>query len=185
MMQQATQVIETHRLILRPFKISDSHEAWANWASDPKIQAEYGEPVYSTIGEVTQLLANWIDQYGNTDFFRWAIIEKQSQKNIGQIAFCKVYNDCHTAEMEYCIGEKYWGAGYAGEALKGIIDYTFLNTGFVKLEAYHRKDNIKSGRVLEKSDMKIVDNVERFIRNDQLPQGEICYAIIKDNYCAK
>ena len=184
-MQQATQVIETHRLILRPFKISDCVEAWDNWASNPKIQAEYGEPIYSTIAEVAQLLTNWINQYKNIDFFRWAIIEKQSHKNIGQIAFCKVFNDRQTAEIEYCIGERYWGVGFAGEALKGIIDYAFLNTEFVKLEAFHRKDNIKSGRVLEKSDMEIVDNIERFKRNNQLPVGEVCYAIIKDNNCTK
>lgn len=185
MQHRATQIIYTPRLILRPFVMSDCDDVLDNWASNHKVQAEYGEPIYSTRGEVMRLLANWINQYENDDFYRWAIIEKQSKQNIGQIAFCKVYIDCQTAEIEYCIGENYWGYGYAGEALKGIIDYAFANTEFIKLEAFHRAENIKSGRVLEKSRMKIVDSVERFKRNNQSPHGEVCYAIHKDHYCIK
>lgn len=74
----------------------------------------------------------------------------------------------------------FWGKGYAGEALKGLIDYTFNNTDFVKLEAYHRIENVKSGRVLEKSPMHITDNVERFIRENEKPVGEVCYRIVSD-----
>ena len=73
------------------------------------------------------------------DFYRWAIIEKKSMENIGQIAFCRVYSECNTAEIEYCIGENFWGNGYANEALAAVIDFTFKNTGFHKLEAYHRE----------------------------------------------
>ncbi len=57
------------------------------------------------------------------------------------------------------------------------MPYTFSNTDFTKLEAYHRIENTKSGRVLEKSAMEITDNVERFRRENQLPHGEICYCI--------
>lgn len=102
---------------------------------------------------------------------------KIQQKNIGQIAFCKVYSDCYTAEIEYCIGQHFWGNGYAGEALNALIEYTFKNTDFTKLEAYHRTENIKSGKVLEKSAMHITDTVERFIRENTLPYGEVCYCI--------
>jgi ribosomal-protein-alanine N-acetyltransferase len=70
MQHSSTQPIETSRLILIPFEISDCDDALANWASNKKIQAEYGEPVYSTIDEVKQLIENWIKQYENIDFFR-------------------------------------------------------------------------------------------------------------------
>lgn len=96
--------------------------------------------------------------------------------------FCRVYSDCQTAEIEYCIGESFWGNGYAIEALSALIDYTFHNTDFVKLEAYHRAENSKSGRVLEKSAMHITDNVERFARENSLPHGEVCYCIEKDTF---
>lgn len=51
-----------------------------------------------------------------------------------------------------------------------------------KLEAYHRCENTKSGRVLEKSVMRRADTVERFLRAQESPEGEVCYYIEKEAY---
>lgn len=185
MKHSGTQKIETLRLLLRPFVINDCGDAFKNWASNPKIQTEYGEPIYTNMQEVAKLLKNWVDSYNNENFYRWAIIEKATNQNIGQIAFCKVFSDCYTAEIEYCIGESFWGNGYAGEALSAVIDFSFNNTDFLKLEAFHRIENEKSGRVLEKSNMRLTDNVERFKRENNLPHGEMCYAITRKDHPTK
>lgn len=63
-----------------------------------------------------------------------------------------------------------------------LLVFSFKNTEFIKLEAYHRIENVKSGRVLEKSIMHITDTVERFIREKSLPHGEVCYCITNDIY---
>lgn len=176
-----TQPIETERLILRAFTENDCYDMVKNWIANPKVQLEYGEPIYTDITEVKELLRKWESGYANSDFYRWAIIEKKSSQNIGQIAFCRVYSDCRTAETEYCIGEKFWGNGYANEALSAVIDFIFNNTDFERLEAYHRKENVKSGRVLEKSGMHIGETIQRFIRENISPDGEICYYILREN----
>lgn len=163
----------------RPFRYSDADDMLRNWAADPDIQTEYGEPVYTDIAQVNELLDQYISPAGEKSRYRWAIIEKASGENIGQIAFCKIWEDCLTAEVEYCIGKRFWGRGYAGEALSALIGYTFSNTPIEKLEAYHRAENTKSGRVLEKSDMHITKTVQRFVREGILPEGEICYCIEK------
>ena len=177
-----TKTIETARLICRQFVYEDYEDMFRNWAANPHIQSEYGEPVYTTVKQVKELLERYIKGYQNSDFYRWAIVEKSSKENIGQIAFCRVYSECQTAEIEYCIGESFWGNGYAGEALSGVIDFTFRNTGFMKLEAYHRSENVKSGYVLEKSLMHITDTVQRFVRAKIMPDGEVCYCIEKNTY---
>ncbi|MBP1546270.1 MAG: GNAT family N-acetyltransferase [Oscillospiraceae bacterium] len=175
-----TQRFETARLVCRRFVYDDCNDMLTNWASDPDVQSEYGEPVYENVSQVKELLNRYIDGYQRQDYYRWAIIEKCSNSNIGQIAFCRVYSDCETAEIEYCIGKRFWGKGYAGEALAGLIDLAFHNMDFNKLEAYHRSENIRSGRVLEKSPMHITDNVERFLRNGSVSVGEVCYSIERD-----
>ncbi|MDO4862926.1 MAG: GNAT family N-acetyltransferase [Ruminococcus sp.] len=180
MKHTGTVTIESERLILRRFEESDGADMLANWIAEPQVQLEYGEPVYTDAEQVGALLAEWISAYERPDFYRWAIIEKASGSCIGQIAFCRVYDDIATAEIEYCIGSAFWGRGCAGEALSAVIAYTFANTGFVRLEAYHRAENAKSGRVLEKSSMRVTDNVERFRRAGELPAGEVCYCITKD-----
>lgn len=177
-----TKAFETQRLLCRPFIPEDAADMLRNWAADPCIQLEYGEPVYDTISKVNGLLAQYLVNDQKPDNYRWAIVEKSSGKNIGQIAFCRVYTDCQTAEIEYCIGRQFWGNGYAGEALAGLIDFTFQDTEFQKLEAYHRCENTKSGRVLEKSVMHRADTVERFLRAQESPEGEVCYCIEKEVY---
>ena len=182
MIHTGTKTFESERLICRRFEEKDFFDMHKNWASNPKIQCEYGEPVYPTEEDVKGLLKKYLESYKNQDFYRWAIVEKASGQNIGQIAFCRVYSDCATAEIEYCIGEPFWGKGYAGEALSALVDFTFRNTSFAKLEAYHRNANAKSGRVLEKSRMYKTDNVERFRREGKEAVGETCYCIERSEW---
>lgn len=179
MEHSGTLSFETDRLSCRRFEEGDWQDMFKNWAADPDIQLEYGEPVYETAEAVRGLLAEYIRGYERPDHYRWAIIEKESGENIGQIAFCRVWSDCRTAEIEYCIGRRFWGKGYAGEALSGVIGHTFGSTGFKRLEAYHRMENVKSGRVLQKSEMVLTDTVQRFVRENIFPEGEVCYAIVK------
>ncbi len=174
-----TQPFQTPRLLCRPFVSEDWQDMFDLWISDPAVQSEYGEPAYPTPDAVKALLAEWLCKYQAPDFYRWAIVEKTTGKNIGQIAFCKVYSALQTAEIEYALGQAFWGKGYAAEALNALIDFIFQQGDFVKLEAYHRAENTRSGRVLEKSVMQITDTIERFRREGILPHGEVCYCITK------
>ena len=172
-----TQMIETKLLLLRPFQMTDAVDLLELWIADPAVQSEYGEPVYETPDTVESLLNKWIAGYESPAFYRWAMIERESGRCVGQIAFCRVYEDCKAAEIEYCVGSSRWGRGYAGEALQAVIDHIFANTDFAWLEAYHREENEKSCRVLQKSSMTVTDNVERFRRAGEEPVGEVCYRI--------
>jgi ribosomal-protein-alanine N-acetyltransferase len=137
-----------------------------NWIADPDVQCEYGEPVYTTEQAVVKLLNTWKHQY------RWAIVLKETSENIGHVSFCRLYEDIATAEIEYCIGKTFWGRGIAAEAVRAFIRHTFQNTSIAKIEAFHRRENPNSGRVLQKSDMLRVDNVVRFRQRSDvvLPQ---------------
>lgn len=179
MKHTGTHTITTERLILRRFSPDDAADMLRNWAADPRVQPEYGEPVYDTPEAVSGLLQQYLAGYARQDFYRWAIVLRENGQNIGQIAFCKVWDDCSTAEIEYCIGADFWGRGYAGEALAAVIEQTFSQTEFTRLEAYHRAANPKSGRVLQKSAMQRTETVERFRRAGETPDGEICYSIEK------
>lgn len=176
--------IESERLILRKFEYSDIPHMIKNWIANPVVQNEYGEPAYKTFDEVHELINKWMENYNNNDFYRWAIILKENNEKIGQIAFCKVYTEIETAEIEYCIGENYTGKGYATEALNTVIDFSFKKPKFYKLEAFHRIANSRSGRVLQKTIMKEVETVRRFQIENTKPDDDICYGIISDDYNA-
>ncbi|MGN0643313.1 MAG: GNAT family N-acetyltransferase, partial [Huintestinicola sp.] len=145
-----TETIETERLLLRKFSFADSSDMLRNWAGDEKVQRSYCEPVYSTESEVNGLLEKYISSYSSMDYYRWAVIEKQSGSCIGQIAFFLVDRKNHFAEIEYCIGEAFQRCGYATEAAKAVIGFGFERADFHKLQICHRSNNLPSKRVIEK-----------------------------------
>lgn len=166
--------IGTNRLTLRKFRYDDIDSMLKNWIADPIIQKGYGEPVYETKESVKNLINVW-----NEQLFRFAIILNENMECIGQVSFCRIYSDEKTGEIEYCIGQKYWGNGYATEAVITFIDFVFNNSELEKIEAFHRVDNPVSGKVLQKAGMIIVPNIIRFETEGKIPEKEICYAIIK------
>lgn len=56
-----------------------------------------------------------------------------------------------TAEIGYWLGERFWGQGFATEALRRFSDYAFERFSFERLEGWVFATNPSSGRVLEKA----------------------------------
>ena len=145
-----TNTIITERLILRRFIYEDADDMLKIWVSKPEIQYMYSEPVYTTKDEVNELLNKYISAYSQNDTYRWAIIERKSNKCIGQIAFFLVDTKNHFAEIEYCIGPDYQKKGYMTEALKEIIKYGFDKIKLHKIQISTKENNMPSKRVIEK-----------------------------------
>jgi ribosomal-protein-alanine N-acetyltransferase len=177
-----TQCIETDRLILRKFKSIDAEDMIKNWISHPVVQNNYGEPIYTTTEEVSKVLENWISSYSNLEFYRWAIILKETNINIGQIAFYKVDSNNQNLDVEYCIGESYWGKGYATEALKAVMKYGFEKMYYNRIQAFHRRQNPSSGQVLIKSGMQYEGTLRQYLLHNDSFDDCIMYAALKEEY---
>jgi ribosomal-protein-alanine N-acetyltransferase len=145
-----TEEIETDRLLLRPFRHDDGDDMLRYWASDPEVQLLYMEPTYSTKSEVAELLDGYISSYQNTDYYRWAIIEKGSNVCIGQTAIFLVDSKNNFGEIEYCIGKEFQRKGYCSEAVRALIDYAFLKANFHKIQVCHTESNLASRGVIQK-----------------------------------
>ena len=169
------EIIETERLLLRKFAINDVGDMLKNWISDKDVQSRYGEPIFTDTQSVVNLLDKWSLQY------RFAIILRDTNENIGHVSFCRYYENEYTAEIEYCVGKAFCNKGFITEAIKAFIEYTFDNTPVTKLEAFHRIENPASGKVLQNAGMKPVANVLRFAELKKAPVGDICYAIKKSS----
>jgi RimJ/RimL family protein N-acetyltransferase len=136
-------VLETKRLALRAPQLEDAKTV-AMLANDRRIAentARIPHPYREADAETSFASAN--TPAGDALF----LITHRDGTIIGA---CGLMLQNETPELGYWLGVPYWGAGYATEALHGLIDYTFTDLGHAALQAGARVTNPASRRVLEK-----------------------------------
>ena len=67
---------------------------------------------------------------------------------IGACGFTQL--DRHPPEIGYWLGVKFWGKGYATEAVRAVIDHAFTDLDCEAIQSAARVTNPASRRVLEK-----------------------------------
>ncbi|MDO5717801.1 MAG: GNAT family protein [Tissierellia bacterium] len=147
-----TKKLETDRLILRRFKMTDSKEVFENWASDDRITEYLTWEAHKSENITKQLLSIWTNKYKNKDFYQWAIVLKEIDEIIGSINV-EIDNLPQKARIGYCIAYDYWGNGYTTEALRRVIKFLFEQVNVNKIETKHSVLNPASGKVMEKAGM--------------------------------
>ncbi len=149
---QGTQTIETKRLTLRRFALSDGPLMFKNWASDEVITRYMRWEPHDSVETTIAILTDWMNGYDSDKTYHWAICLKDGEP-IGSIAVLKIEDGDGCGEIGYCIGQAFWGNGYTTEAVAAVIDYMFASVGMERIEAYHAVNNPASGRVMEKAGM--------------------------------
>lgn len=177
-----TDTITTERLILRRFEYTDDEAMLKNWVADEKVQSMYSEPVYSTKEAVRELLDKYIGSYDRDDYYRWAIIEKESGECIGQIAYFLVDSKNHFAEIEYCIGSCFQRRGYATEATKAVISYGFDRIKLHKVQICTKTINAPSKRVIEKCGFTYEGTLRDYFYMNGEYVGRLYFSMLKSEY---
>ena len=184
MNHKGTKTIETSRLILRKFKITDAENMYKNWATDPMVTKYVTWDPHKDISETKELLTMWVKESEELDKYKWVIELKETKEVIGGIDLAHVRTKDEIGEIGYCLSANYWNKGYMSEALLAIMEYLFNECNFYILEAKHIKENIGSGKVMQKCHMKYDGRLrERFyIPEDNARCDLEVYSLTKDEY---
>lgn len=150
-----TVTLETDRLILRRFTAEDAEEMFRNWASNPHVTRCLTWTPHADVAETRRVLARWAQEYGHKDFYEWAVVPKDLGVPIGSIGLAYCPEDPHSCEAGYCLGEPWWGRGYASEALRAVLDFALNVVGYRSVTAKHAMENPASGRVMQKAGMSM------------------------------
>lgn len=173
-----TRYIETERLILRWFELSDAQAMFDNWASDDEVTKYLTWPTHSDVSVTGQLLEDWTAQYAKDDCYRWAIVLKENgPQPIGSIDACHWHEDGEVPEIGYCMGKHWWHRGVMTEALGAVIDFLFGQVGVQRIVARHDVNNPHSGGVMRKCGMRFEGIREKLGQNNQGVCDMACYAI--------
>ena len=181
MNKAGTQRIETHRLILRPFRIEDAEDMFENWASDPEVTRFLTWPAHTGVEVSRMLLNDWIPRYADGGYFNWAIEWKENGRVIGNISVVRFIEELETADIGYCMSRAYWGRGIMPEALRAVTDFLFDTVGVNRITACHDLNNPKSGRVMRKAGMKFEGILRGAGKNNQGICDEVRYGLLRSD----
>ena len=177
-----TALLETERLVLRPFAVSDAAAMYRNWASDPEVTKFLTWPVHESPEATAELLTDWVKQYKTPEYYQWAIVLKEIDQPIGSISVVSINNDVCSAEIGYCIGTKWWHQGITTEALGAVIDYLIRQVGMLRVEARHEVANPNSGAVMKKCGMVYEGTLRQSSRSNQGIADTCVYSILARDY---
>ena len=176
--------LETPRLILRPFCVSDAEAMFRNWAADPLVTKYLTWEPHKKINTVRALLARWEEAAKDPSDYHWAIVSKERGEAIGDLSVVHKDERCGVAELGYCLSRAEWGKGLMTEAVSEVLRYLFEDAGFYRVYALHAVGNAASGRVMEKCGMR-TEGIFRghYVLLSTGDRADICVkAVLRDEY---
>ncbi len=179
---KGTNIIETERLILRPFRSEDAPIMFRNWAGDREVPKYLTWNVHRSVADTECVVNMWVAQYNDMSTYNWVIVLKEIGEPIGGISVARIYENIDGAEIGYCIGKPWWSKGIMTEAFSAVIPYLF-EVGFNRIDAAHAVKNPASGRVMEKCGLKYEGTFRQSFRSTA---GELLdlsfYSILREDF---
>ncbi|MBU6297587.1 MAG: GNAT family N-acetyltransferase [Alphaproteobacteria bacterium] len=147
-------VVETARLLLRPFRLEDFERLAAMWA-DPAVVRHMGDGTTRSEETAWSGFLRGAGQWAMRGFGPWAIEEKAGGALIGNIGYIDRKRDRgpeyeDVLEIGWMLAPASWGKGYATEALQAALRWGRMHFGPVRVIALTAPENIASMRVAQK-----------------------------------
>ncbi len=144
--------IETERLLLREWKLSDLDDFF-EYASVPGVGERAGWFHHKDKEESLRILTHFIEEKKT-----FALVDEATGKAIGSLGIEEYGNEEKLTEFTnykgrsigYVLSKAYWGRGLMTEAVKAVVTYLFDKLDYDFLVSGHFDFNDASRRVQEK-----------------------------------
>ena len=156
--------LETERLVLREFRISDAPYIF-ELDSNPEVHKYLGNNTIATFKQAEGIISFFLRQYEKQKIGRFTIFEKFSGDFIGWSGL-----KLNTGEKEalngftnfidigYRLLPKFWGKGYATESAIKCLDFGFSQMNYDVIYGAAETLNIGSNKILQKIGLQFVNN---------------------------
>ncbi len=174
-------IINTDRLLLRPFELSDSSQV-KKLAGDSKVaETTLNVPHPYEDGMAEAWINLHEDIFLDKKGIIYAIVEKDSNELVGTVGL-HIINIHRKAELAYWIGVPYWNKGYCTEASRAILGLGFKELNLNRIYALAMDSNVGSYRVMEKIGMTYEGTRRQDIIKNGVPIDLKSYAILKKTF---
>ena len=147
-----TITLNTERLVLRRHRVEDALPLHKEFGRDEKMFEFSGWNPYETEEQAEETVQRFIGGYDEEHFYGWAI-DYQGEL-AGTIGAYDYDAEANSIEIGCSIARRFWGKGFASEAVKAVLDYLLEKEKIGSVTAWCAADNIGSARVMEKAGMR-------------------------------
>lgn len=180
-MTQKRPKIETERLLLRPFELSDGPRV-KELAGDKAIaDTTLNIPHPYEDGMAEEWVSTHQPKFEAGELLTCAIVLKATQKLIGAIDL-KIDKRFNRAELGYWVAKECWNQGYCTEAAKVMLEYGFHKLDLHKITATHITRNPASGTVMEKIGMKKEGLLNEHVTKWNKYEDVVSYGILRKEW---
>lgn len=177
-----TRKMETERLILRKFELTDVEDMYKNFASYDDVTRYITWATHKNIEETEKVVQAYVNEYERDNYYHWCIELKETHEVIGSIGAYRMFDDLKLFEVGYVLGKDFWNKGITTEAMKPLLKFFFNEVGVNRIEARHDTKNPGSGKVMIKSGMQFEGILRQSGKNNTGICDSAIYAILKEDY---
>jgi ribosomal-protein-alanine N-acetyltransferase len=150
-------VIETERLLLRPWREADL-EPFAQLNADARVMEHF--PRAASRAESQALMARIRAHFDRHGYGFWAVDVKGGDSFIGFVGLGTVPFDAHftpAVEIGWRLAHASWGRGYASEAARAALRFAFLELELDEVVSFTVTANHRSRAVMDRIGMHHAD----------------------------
>ncbi|MBB3112768.1 RimJ/RimL family protein N-acetyltransferase [Paenibacillus phyllosphaerae] len=173
--------LDTARLTLRPFQLSDAKRVQELAGNIEVARTTLGIPhPYPIEAAESWIEAAW--QFAERgERYAWAMAEKENDTLLGcmSIGVTKAHQ---RAELAYWVGRPYWGQGYATEAAKRVVAFGFEELALNRIFAAAMSKNPGSYTVMIKLGMKKEGEMKQHLLKWETFEDLVYYGLLRSDY---
>lgn len=156
-------IIDTGKYLLRPAELSDATDMFEYYSQEKVVRYLPTNP-HKTVVQTRRFIQSFfIDNYKKGKVGHSVIVDKKSNKVIGNIGLNNVSIHAKEAEIGICINPSYWGNDIATELTKYSLKYGFEYLNLERLIAATYEDNKRTRKSLENLGFKYLGNYSKKI----------------------
>jgi len=136
--------------VLRRFRESDA-ETLAAYRTDPDVARYQSWTTPVTIAAARATVASFAaGDPGRPGWFQYALERTEDRTHIGDLGV-DLHENRRQAQLGFTLAPAYQGRGYAGEAVRAVLDHLFRVRGLHKVSAECDARNAASARLLARA----------------------------------
>ena len=161
--------LETDRLVIRRFRDEDV-PAFVAYRNDPEVAELQGWDLPYAASEAMDFIESLRGLAPGTPgtWFQFAVGLDDNGLLIGDVALRTTPEDPSQAELGFSFATAHQGRGYAGEAVRAVIEYAFTILRMQRVFAITDSGNARARKLLEHLEFQL---------EQQVPESALLYSV--------